>query len=213
MSVTDDFLAWTTGITAGTLTAPFLLVLGPVVGYYSGRTVHRKTLVKTVKEKLLQEGDLRSILRRWNEQTFMQKGFQAWLELPRDPGELHKEYLADETLEGKKPRDQKKVAKKAARRFRIIIVPNDDDAVSMTGQSNRGIAPPTISSPTETTADDHREILELHGRPSEPPAYSDSTGIEAASPVSPSGTTELPEPDSGITPPVQYQRPGGFTNT
>ncbi len=212
MSITDDYLAWTTGITAGTLASPFLLVLGPVVGYYSGRKIHRRTVVKTVKERLLEEGDLRSVLRRWNEQTFMQKGFQAWLELPRDPGELHKEYHIDETLVDKKPKDQKKAAKKAARRFRTIIMPNDD-AASTTGQSSRNVPPPAIPPLVEAATDVHREILEPHDRLSEPPAYFDSNGNQSAWPVSRSDPGEGAELDSGIGPPVQYNRPPRFTNT
>ena len=125
MTGMEDYLAWTTGITAGTLTSPFLLVLAPVVGYYSGKAVHKKTLVKTVKEKLGEEGGLRGVLRKWNEQTFAQMGFQAWLELPRESGELNKSIGAS-TVEleagdaaaaggGKKmdPKKRKKVEKKA----------------------------------------------------------------------------------------------------
>ena len=164
ISATEDFLAWTTGITTGTLTSPFLLVFSPWIGYISGRAVHRKTIQKTVKEKLQHEGDLRSIVRRWNEETFAPKGFQAWLELPLDPGELHKEYHIDERFENKGLKYQKKAAKKAAKRFRILIIPSDD-AIA---QSSLGAPPAT---PVLVEASTGREAQELHDIPAEPPAY------------------------------------------
>ena len=165
LSATEDYLAWTTGITTGTLSSPFLLVFSPWVGYLSGRAVHRKTIQKTVKKKLQHEGDLRFILRQWNEETFMPRGFQAWLELPLDPGELHKEYHLDEAFEHKGHKYQKKAAKKAAKRFRILIIPNED-AIA---QSNSSI--PRSATPVVVEAATGREAQELHDIPSEPPAY------------------------------------------
>ena len=215
LSLTDDYLAWTAGITTGTVSSPFILVFGPWVGYLAGRSVHRKTVVKTVKEKLLQEGDLRSILRRWNEQTFMQKGFTAWLEVPRDPKELHSEYQIDETLQDKDPRRQKRAAKKAARRFRVIIIPNEDTQSSM-GHSGGNVQGPAIPPLIEAATDEYRIPQELHDRPSEPPAYTDSKAnpdvapVTRSEPVEDVGAVEL---DSGSAAPVHYNRPAGFTNT
>ena len=42
--------------------------------YRQGKAVHKKTVVKEVKEKLAQDGDLRNVLRRWNESSFREKG-------------------------------------------------------------------------------------------------------------------------------------------
>jgi hypothetical protein len=210
----EDYLAWTAGITTGAVSTPILLVLAPVVGYYAGRSVHKKTVVKTVKEKLLQEGDLRSILRRWNEETFAQKGFQAWLELPRDPGELHKEYQINETLEQKKPETQNKAAKKAARRFRIIIIPNDD-LMSTTSESSSAVPPPNIPPPVEAATDEYRTPQELHDMPSEPPAYSPAKERQGQDqpPVSRSVPDEAVELYAANSPEIQYTRPAGFTNS
>jgi len=205
LSAVQDYLAWTAGITVGTLTTPLLLVFSPWIGYISGRAVHRKTIQKNVKEKLLQEGDLRSILRRWNEETFMQKGFQAWLELPQDPRELHKEYQLDETLENKGPKNQKKAAKKAAKRFRIIIIPNDD-AIALSRSSLPAPATPLlVRAPAERGTQEFPDIL------SEPPAYENDThGMSLISPsvLAPAELAGLDAP-----PPAQYNRPAGFTNT
>ena len=165
ISPTEDHLAWTTGVATGTITSPFLLILSPWAGYISARAVHRKTVQKTVKEKLQQEGDLRSILRRWNEETFMPMGFQAWLELPLDPGELHKEYYVDEMFKNKGPKDQRKAAKEAAKRFRIIIIPNDNARP----QSIPSVMEPAIPVLAEASAE--REAQELYVDLPEPPAY------------------------------------------
>lgn len=164
-----DLMAWVTGITTGTVTSPVLLVFGPVAGYYTGRLIHRKTIVKTVRKKLGREGDLRSVLRRWNKETFEERGFQAWLELPLDPGELNKEYLVDETLESTKA--QMKAAKKAARRFRIIIIPNDDP-VPTTAESASGELPPNILPLAQAAMGEDRTPQELHDTVLQPPEYS-----------------------------------------
>jgi hypothetical protein len=121
LTIGEDFVAWTTGITAGTLATPLVLVLGPFAGYYAGRAVHRKTVVKAVKERLDRNGEIRAVLRRWNETTFKGRGFEAWLELPVDGGEVKLD-----SISGKKPKQSKKerkIASKIARRFKIVIVP------------------------------------------------------------------------------------------
>jgi len=127
LSLSEDFAAWTTGVTTGTLSSGLILVFGPVAGYYAGRAVHRKTVVKTVKERLDRDGDIRSVLRRWNEQKFSPRGFQAWLELPVDGGEIKiNTATAQEEKSKKEKKAEKKIAKKIARRFRIAIIPNSE---------------------------------------------------------------------------------------
>jgi len=66
VSVMEDFAAWTTGVTTGTLTSPLTLVFAPFVGYYAGRAIHRKTVVNKVKERLERDGDIRSVLQYVN---------------------------------------------------------------------------------------------------------------------------------------------------
>ena len=48
----EDYVAWTTGITTGTLTSPFLLVFAPWVGYIAGRKYHRKAIEKKVQQRV-----------------------------------------------------------------------------------------------------------------------------------------------------------------
>lgn len=120
LTLQEDYAAWSTGIVTGTLSSPFILVFGPVAGYYAGKSVHKKVVVSKVKERLLQDGDMRSVLRRWNERTFAAKGFQAWLELPVEGDQVPMEPKVEKT------KDQKKAAKKEKRRFKIVIIPNND---------------------------------------------------------------------------------------
>jgi hypothetical protein len=122
LSLQEDYAAWSTGIVTGTLSSPLILVFAPVAGYYAGKSVHKKVVVSKVKERLLQDGDMRSVLRRWNERTFAQKGFQAWLELPIEGDPVPIEPGKKE----KKTKYEKKAEKKESRRFKIVIIPNND---------------------------------------------------------------------------------------
>lgn len=210
LTPSEDALAWATGITTGTVTTSVLLVLGPVVGYYTGRLVHRKAVVKSVKNKLGEEGDLRYVLRKWNDGVFERKGFQAWLELPLDPGQLHKEYLIDETIES--PKAQKKAAKKAARRFRIIIVPSGEAFSTVAELSSPHETPPPVIPhlvEASATEDRPRRDSTVH----EPPPYSpgDSSEKDAHRSHQPepsssdrNDSAELYDADSGS---VKYVRP------
>ncbi|KAH8601926.1 hypothetical protein B0O99DRAFT_486886, partial [Bisporella sp. PMI_857] len=114
----ENWAAWTTGITTGALSSGFILVFGPVAGYYAGRAVHRKTVVKAVTKRLERDGDIRSVLRRWNEQNFAGRGFQVWLELPVDGGEVE----IKEKKETKTHPSQKRAERKIKRRFKIVIM-------------------------------------------------------------------------------------------
>jgi len=96
------------------------LVFAPVVGYYAGKSVHKKTVIKKVKEKLAQDTELRLVLLRWNEGVFRERGMQAWLEPPSKTGEV----LID-VHPGMKQKDIEKMAKKQGKRFTIVIMPYD----------------------------------------------------------------------------------------
>jgi hypothetical protein len=121
LTAQEDYAAWSTGIATGTVTTAFLLIFGPVVGYYAGKQVHKKVVVSKVKERLLQDGDMRSVLRRWNEQNFAEKGFQAWLELP-----VEGNYAPEETSQETLTKKQKTIERREKRRFKIVIIPNNE---------------------------------------------------------------------------------------
>lgn len=118
LSFSEDAAAWATGVGTGAASSAFLLVFGPAVGYYTGKAVHKKTVVKKVKEKLAQDGDLRNVLRRWNEGSFREKGIQVWMEAPS-------EQVAVDVQLGMSNRDVEREAKRLARRFRIVVQPFD----------------------------------------------------------------------------------------
>jgi len=82
LTIAEDKAAWATGAAIGTAATPFLLIFGPAIGYYAGKSVHKKTVKKKVMAKLAQDGELRNILRTWNEGFFRERGLQTWLEPP-----------------------------------------------------------------------------------------------------------------------------------
>ncbi|ESZ92348.1 hypothetical protein SBOR_7258 [Sclerotinia borealis F-4128] len=122
LSLQEDWAAWTAGISTGVLSTSILVFGGPVAGYYTGRSVHRKKVIEKVKEGLMHQGNIRATLHEWNEQTFRDKGFQAWLELPVMKGEINGEET-DEKEKSKKSKKDKKEKAKEQSRFRILIIP------------------------------------------------------------------------------------------
>ncbi|KAF7882694.1 uncharacterized protein EAF02_006057 [Botrytis sinoallii] len=124
LTIQEDWVAWTAGISTGVLSTGILVFGGPFAGYYTGRSVHRKKVVEKVKDGLMHEGSLRATLHKWNDQSFRGKGFQAWLELPSVKGEVNGENDQEESNK-KCSKKEKNLKKKEQRRFRIIIIPND----------------------------------------------------------------------------------------
>lgn len=120
LTFAEDAAAWTTGVTTGALSSPLLLVFAPVVGYYAGKSVHKKTVVKKVRDKLATEGPLRATLRQWNEGVFLERGIQLWLEPPTANGEV----IIDAPMNAT-PEQIAKAAKKQAKRFRLVCSPHD----------------------------------------------------------------------------------------
>ena len=196
------------------------------------------------------------MLRKWNDTTFREMGFQAWLELPRESGELVPhggpetvELDADAGLDnegrarGMDEKKRKKIEKKAAKRFRIILVPLDeveDRSVPSYGGSESGGGSVRGGGGLSEMGDDsvggggmggggggHRETL--------PPAYWDANAIEAFSDaernaqyqsqqqqqIHPEGASPIPQQQqqqqSQREPPleseIRYSRVGGYTNT
>ncbi|KAG9233842.1 hypothetical protein BJ875DRAFT_463137 [Amylocarpus encephaloides] len=171
LTAKEDFAAWTTGITTGTLSSPFLLVFAPMVGIWAGKKVHRKTLQSNVEEKLTGDGDLRSILRNWNEHEFSKNGFQAWLEVPSTTG------------------------KNSSKRFSILIVP--DDGMSPAAQPS--LMP--LHHPGLVEADAQQDIRELDGTQVEPARESRSIRrLQLTSTSNPVSRTNSPAlPHAGYT--------------
>ena len=111
------------------------------------------------------------ILKKWNETVFIQKGFQAWLELPSDE-------------------------KKASKKFRLLIVPNND---MNNGQSDVIMAPTNMGIGTGAPA--IPSIIEADGAQYQRVHEADSTPFIAEAPTNefdnvPAGTS----PTSPISP-------------
>ena len=145
-----------------------------MVGIWAGKKVHRKTLQSNVEEKLTGDGDLRTILRDWNENHFSKKGFQAWLEVPSATG------------------------KNSTRRFSILIVPND----GMSPAAQPTFVAPHI--PALVEADAQQDIRELGDTQVEPPPESRSIRrrpiqTSTLSPVSRTNSPALPVSHTGYT--------------
>lgn len=122
-------------------------------------------VVSKVKERLLQDGDMRSVLRRWNERTFAPKGFQAWLELP-----VEGDVKLDPGVKEKKTKDQKKADKKEKRRFKIVIIPENDKqgySWSSTGSPAQTPAPMPVVPFVEAPQAEHKSPVELQTGPTD----------------------------------------------
>ncbi|QSZ31531.1 hypothetical protein DSL72_001098 [Monilinia vaccinii-corymbosi] len=143
LTMQEDWAAWTAGISTGVLSTGLLVFGGPVAGYYTGRSVHRKKVLDKVKEGLMHEGKIRATLYEWNQKSFQPKGFKAWLELPSMKGEVNGEE-ADSLTTRYMDKKEKKAWEKTQSRFRILIIPTAPPMGARTGTS-------TISGDSHTT--------------------------------------------------------------
>ncbi|KAH8754736.1 hypothetical protein BGZ57DRAFT_860032 [Hyaloscypha finlandica] len=135
----EDAAAWATGVGTGAASSAFLLVFGPAVGYYTGKAVHKRTVIQKVKEKLAQDGELRNALRSWNEGSFLERGIQVWLEVPSE------EASVDVQL-GMSRKDVENKAKRLARRFRIVVQPYDSRGAPLGREFKGGQSPVSLGS-------------------------------------------------------------------
>ncbi|RDW82296.1 hypothetical protein BP6252_03408 [Coleophoma cylindrospora] len=149
----SDLLAWTTGVVVGTIST--LVIVGPVAGYYAARPVHRKSVIKRVTSELRLGGRLRAILMHWNETVFQEKGFRAWLELPRLSGEDQPETDFDPDLSESALKKAKSDREKESRRFKILILPNSRTVTSPTMKMTEAfpLATSTHNSPAEVSGE------------------------------------------------------------
>ena len=86
-----------------------MLIFGPPIAYYTKKAIRKKTVVKKVRARMLENGDIRVVLNKWNQGNFRWRGFQVRLECPTDTGEAN-------------PRMSKKEAKK----FKLAVIPSSE---------------------------------------------------------------------------------------
>ncbi|RDW75627.1 hypothetical protein BP5796_06448 [Coleophoma crateriformis] len=212
LSFRSDLLAWTTGVVVGTISS--LVIVGPVAGYYAARPVHRKTVIKRVTSELRLGGRLRAILMHWNETVFQEKGFRAWLELPRLSGEDQPKTDIDADLSRSALKKAKSDREKEARRFKILILPTSRTATSPALKMIEAppLATSTNNSPAEVsgegltaelsqknkTDDSNADSKELHtpveGKDLQSPPYSDKAISQLPSKPVELGDTTVAEP-------------------
>jgi hypothetical protein len=192
LTATEDAAAWSAGASVGAVSSAFLLVFGPPIGYYTGKAIHKKTVVKKVKERMLENGDLRATLNKWNQRNFKWRGFQVWLECPTD-------YV--ETTPGA-PRYLAKAEKKEAQRFRLVVIPNSEI------QEPYSAAPwsqPQLGVVEAPSAEPQRPV-ELQSTPSQ----NGSVRNEYFRGIYPSAVLQVPAPvelDTHHTPPYSPSMP------
>jgi hypothetical protein len=86
----------------------------------------RKTeVINKIKKELQYEGDFKRLLNAWNKKNFRVRGFTVSVELPGPP-----KYREEDTAE------EREMARKEAKRFRICITPNTERGGSVYSRSS-----------------------------------------------------------------------------
>jgi hypothetical protein len=86
----------------------------------------RKTeVINKIKKELQYEGDFKRLLNAWNKKNFKVRGFTVSVELPGPP-----KYREEDTAE------EREMARKEAKRFRICITPNTERGGSVYSRSS-----------------------------------------------------------------------------
>jgi hypothetical protein len=124
LSASEDAAAWAAGVTTGAASSAFLLIFGPAVGYHTGRAIHKRTVAKKVKERLLEDGDIRTVLNKWNQGTFKRRGFCVWLEWPTDFMEVIPKDFKE--IIPKILKSKPSVEKKQEQRFKLMVFPTSE---------------------------------------------------------------------------------------
>ncbi|PQE26925.1 hypothetical protein CJF31_00003662 [Rutstroemia sp. NJR-2017a BVV2] len=178
LTTSENSAAIAAGVSTGLLSTGLLVFFGPVAGYYTGRSVHRKAVLKKVKGALMHEGPIRGVLRRWNDEIFHEKGIQAWLEMPIVKGEVNgnDQLLGPDGNPQKRTRKERKEKEKEERRYRIIIVPNtlpmSTSMSQFSGQSTWELSSTPVEAPqylhgvvaeADSSEQKHPGVAELSG--------------------------------------------------
>jgi len=87
--------------------------------------VHKREVVNKIKKELQYEGDFKRLLNAWNKKNFRVRGFTVSVELPGAP-----KYRDEDTEE------ERELARKEAKKFRICITPNSERTASVYSRSS-----------------------------------------------------------------------------
>ncbi|KAE9381350.1 hypothetical protein N431DRAFT_392439 [Stipitochalara longipes BDJ] len=87
--------------------------------------VHKRDVVNKIKKELQYEGDFKRLLNAWNKKNFRVRGFTVSVELPGPP-----KFREEDTEE------ERELARKEAKKFRICITPNSERTASVYSRSS-----------------------------------------------------------------------------
>lgn len=167
LSLEDDKVAWGAGIATGTAGSALLLLLGPVAGYYTGKAVHKRTVVEKVKERLLEDGQMSKVLRKWNGGAWAQKGFHTWIELPDQASSVRSDV--------------------DAKRFRILVLPGvanpAKSSTSRPSSSSSSTEPSSLQGTAPQQTPQKRPVPPPPAQSHVPPPIQQSQNVPAQIPV------------------------------
>jgi hypothetical protein len=87
--------------------------------------LRKAEVINKIKKELQYEGDFKRLLNAWNKKNFKVRGFTVSVELPGPP-----KYREEDTAE------EREMARKEAKRFRICITPNTERGGSVYSRSS-----------------------------------------------------------------------------
>jgi hypothetical protein len=123
LSLAEKTLVWGAsigvGLGTGFLSSSYLGVLGVAPAMIAGKVIYDKRLTQKVKDGLKSDevGGLDSILRKWNEEVFADRGFCVILEIPQEADKQEKDREAQDKKdekENKKAEAKERALLKAA---------------------------------------------------------------------------------------------------
>jgi len=148
LSLTQQSLAWTSGISVGLVSVAAVPPFGAAAGVFAGKAVYDKTVLSNVKQGL-EQGKLGDVLKRWNEDCWREKGVVAKLVVKENKQSAHDDRNFP-SPDSQKKKDKKKDQRKEAGRFELVLESTD----AMTCSANNASA----NSGVETT-------VEIEGTP------------------------------------------------
>ena len=119
LSLTQQSLAWTSGISVGLVSVAAVPPFGAAAGVFAGKAVYDKTVLNNVKNGL-EQGKLGEVLKRWNEDCWREKGVRAKLVVKQNKQAPRKKGTTSGT-EGEKKKDKKKDQRQGAGRFELVL--------------------------------------------------------------------------------------------
>ena len=133
LSITQQSLAWTSGIGVGLVSVAAVPPFGAAAGVFAGKAVYDKSILSKVKQGL-GGGKLGEVLNRWNDQCWREKGVIVRLDVKQGK-QLSSPENEDRDVQKKK--DKRKGQRQGYGRFELIF------------ESATGIPSPTGSNSAE----------------------------------------------------------------